>query len=80
MMKLRYNFDSIDSNGRVNGTVCWSFDERYYYYTNKGADGVFVLKCRTGETHQITGTCQFSVWGLTKGAARAKIRRFMEEK
>ena len=46
-----------------------------YYTTNNSGRGIFQV--RDGERHQLMGTAQFSVAGLTKSSARAKIRKFM---
>ena len=49
--------------------------EDSYYTTDEYGKGVF--KIHNGERSQLLGTLQFSVAGLTKSSARAKIRKFM---
>lgn len=55
----------------------WSFGwEHGYYKTNPNGDGIFHVD-DNGNERQLVGTCQFSVRGLQRNSAKAKIRRYM---
>ena len=65
---LRYDF-------KGNKVEWFVVGEDSYYTTDEYGKGVF--RIHNGERSQLLGTAQFSVAGLTKGSARAKIRKFM---
>lgn len=48
------------------------------YETNIAGEGLFSINEETLDRKQITGTCQFSLRGCTKGAARQRIVRFFQ--
>ena len=54
----------------------WTFKGSDIYYTTD-EEGRGVFRVRNGERSQLLGTLQFSLAGLTKSSARAKIRKFM---
>lgn len=64
---MKYSFEGEKVEWKSGGDI--------YYTTNDSGRGIF--KVRDGERHQLMGTAQFSVAGLTKSSARAKIRKFM---
>ena len=66
-MKISYSFEGEK--------IEWKVRDGIYYTTNDSGRGIFQV--RDGERHQLMGTAQFSVAGLTKSSARAKIRKFM---
>ena len=73
-MKISYSFEGEKIEWKVGDILaCPSRDA--YYTTNDSGRGIFQV--RDGERHQLMGTAQFSVAGLTKSSARAKIRKFM---
>lgn len=76
---MKYEFLDITESGRVCGRVTWSTDPDglRYYCTNGEAEGVFRVNLRRGERVQVVGTCNFSLYGMTKASARAAVRRFM---
>lgn len=59
----------------------WRFngDEDTYFCTNKEGEGVFMVDLCRNSREQLTGTCQFSVRGLSEKYARHKIREFMRD-
>ena len=67
---MKYFFEGKKIEWKVGGE-----HPDIYYTTNNSGRGVF--KVCGGERHQLMGTAQFSVAGLTKSSARAKIRKFM---
>lgn len=69
MSRLHYENDGQE-------WVWWRDDSPYCYYTNKRGMGLFMQDLRTGETHQVLGTCSFSLNGLKD--PKAKIRRMMK--
>lgn len=74
---MKYEFE-LRENGTVqNANWLVSDDAAVYYCTNGEGEGVFRVDLRSNDRRQITGTCQFSVYGLQPASARAKIRRWM---
>lgn len=75
---MKYNFE-LNEDGTVKSAT-WreDGDERYCYATNSYGDGVFKYDDYNAGSRQLTGTCQFSIYGLTKSSARRKIRSFMK--
>lgn len=69
-MKMKYEFD----NNRIEWKVVG--EDNYYYSTNNCGKGIF--KISGSERTQLLGTAQFSLAGLTKSSARAKIRKYMK--
>ena len=67
-MKISYEFIEKKVEWEVSGNSG-------YYTTDETGRGVFFVS--RGERSQLLGTAQFSVAGLTKNSARAKIRKFM---
>lgn len=59
--------------------ICF-VDERYYYETNREGEGVFFVDTERGTRKQLTGTCQFSVWGLTDKSKKAKLRKWIKSR
>ena len=68
MKSLTYEFKN-------NKIEWWVTGEDTYYTTNEEGRGIF--KVHNGNRAQLMGTAQFSVAGLVKSSARAKIRKFM---
>ena len=68
-MKISYYFEGKKIEWEVVG------EKNLSYSTNDSGRGIFQV--RDGERHQLMGTAQFSVAGITKNSARAKIRKFM---
>ena len=68
-MNMKFSFEGEKVEWKVYNS------KDYYYATNDSGRGIFQV--RDGERHQLMGTAQFSVAGLTKSSARAKIRKFM---
>ena len=52
-------------------------EEDIYFCTDKDGEGVFKIDPCRNSRDQLTGTCQFSVRGLSEKYARRKIRDFM---
>lgn len=71
---MKYTFE-LNANGTVKSAT-WrkNPDDNYCYGTNGRGEGIFQYY-DNGDMKQLAGTCQFSIAGLTKGAARAKIRK-----
>ena len=61
-----------------NQVTCFVGDYEYYE-TNKDGDGIFYIDAERNYRKQLTGTCQFSVWGLTDKAKKAKLRKWLAE-
>lgn len=55
-------------------------DEYRYYETNRDGEGVFVINVKRNDRKQLTGTCQFSVYGLTDKAKKAKLRKWLYDR
>lgn len=62
---------------------CWSWviegEENRYFTTNSEGEGIFEVSFSPlgGNRRQLTGTCQFSLSGLSDNWAKKKIRRWM---
>ena len=50
-------------------------NESEYYCTNRDGEGLFYVNVERNTRHQLVGTCDFSVRGLTKDGARKKLRK-----
>lgn len=74
---MKYNFE-LNEDGTVKSAT-WreDGDERFCYATNNDGEGIFKYDDYRGDRKQLTGLCQFSIYGLTKSAARKKIRSAM---
>ena len=55
----------------------YTHDGNYWEWHESG-EGVFVVDLCRNSRKQLTGTCQFSVRGLSEKYARRKIRKFMK--
>ena len=67
-MKISYEF--------IEKKVEWYvLGDAGYFTTDETGRGIF--RVHDGNRSQLLGTAQFSVAGLTKSSARAKIRKFM---
>lgn len=71
---MTYNFETNSNGTVVSATWRVNDTDPFCYATNREGDGIF-QHWDNGSVKQLTGTCQFSVYGLTKGSARAKIRK-----
>lgn len=72
---MTYTFELLE-DGTVK-SARWDEDDRGYWCTNATGDGIFYVDCQKNDRSQYKGTCDFSVYGLSKSAARAKIRKWM---
>ena len=54
-------------------------EEDIYFCTDEDGEGVFKIDPCRNSRDQLTGTCQFSVRGLSEKYARHKIREFMRD-
>lgn len=68
---IKYEFDGK----KVEWSIC---GEDKYFSTDNFGRGIF--KISGSDRTQLLGTAQFSLAGLTKSSARAKIRKFMSER
>lgn len=61
-----------------DGSWTWHLDgdERHCYYTNRMGEGIFTQDLETGNTRQLTGTCQFSAPETVSGMRRKLNRWF----
>ena len=72
----RKKMKNITYEFKDNNKIEWFLrGEDAYYTTNSDGRGIF--KIHNGERSQLLGAEQFSLAGLTKSSARAKIRKFM---
>lgn len=55
----------------------WSDSDNVYWTTNSRGEGIFVIDPSQNEEHQILGTCDFSLRGITDESAKRKIRKWM---
>lgn len=80
-MKINYRFQTKEKEDRVIEAE-WEIEgnDDIRFTTNDRGDGLFEIDYRRGDRRQLEGTLQFSVAGLTKNSARAKIRKYMLEK
>ena len=72
---MKYEIE-LNSDGTVKSVV-WGRDESGYYTTTKDGEGIFAVIPSRNDRRQLVGTSDFSVFGLTKSGARAKIARWM---
>jgi len=71
---MNYVFET-NENGTVKNATWWiDGNDPFCYATNRDGEGIF-QRWDNGNIKQLTGTCQFSIYGLTKSAARTKIRK-----
>ena len=70
-----------NEDGTVKKAV-WSFDNnaRYYYATDNCGEGIFMYDRSAGNSKQLTGTCQFSVYKMKPNSARAKINKWFKQR
>ena len=75
MKKLSYTKEEKLWRWEVSG------EENRYYCTNSEGEGIFEVSFSPlgGDRHQLTGTCQFDLSGLSDAWAKKKIRKWMEE-
>ena len=53
-------------------------DDRGVYYTDSNGEGIFFQSSKTGNTKQITGTCQFKACQTASGMRR-KLNGMFDE-
>ena len=53
-------------------------DDRGAYYTDSNGEGIFFQSAKTGNTKQITGTCQFKACKTASGMRR-KLNALFDE-
>ena len=53
-------------------------DDRGTYYTDRNGEGIFFQSAKTGNTKQITGTCQFKAC-MTASGMRRKLNALFDE-
>ena len=65
---------------KAGSTYTWrnGNESRGTYYTDKNGQGIFFQSDRTGQTKQITGTCQFSACQTASGTRR-KLNKLFDE-
>ena len=73
MKKLSYEKDGARWIWRIKG------EENRYFTTNPDGEGIFKVSFSPlgGTRKQLTGTCQFSLSGLSDRWAEKKIRQWM---
>ena len=67
-MKIKFNFEGKKVEWAIVG-------EDKYFSTDNCGRGIFQISA--SNRTQLLGTAQFSLAGLTKSSARAKIRKYM---
>lgn len=65
----------------INGekVTAW-INENQYYCTNEKGHGVFFVDLIRNTKNQLTGTCQFSVYGLKPESKKNKFRKWLKER
>ena len=78
---IKYDFTFSDYYKDYVQRCRWNYKgiEEYYYETNIYGDGIFFVDLRENIRIQLEGTCDFSICGLKKTSARAKIKKWMRD-
>ena len=59
--------------------IAW-VNESAYYSTDDQGHGIFFVDLIRNTKKQLTGTCQFSVFGLKPESKKAKLRKWLTER
>ena len=70
MKRMKWEIDGEKVIGWIN--------DYSYYCTNGRGEGIFFVDLSRNERKQLTGTCQFSVYGLKPKSKKSKLRTWLD--